>query len=84
MAKKVLKTSRYGQTFRRSFTWKHDAKEFVKKLKKRNRGQPPKVRDRLSVKVEPIIKFISAAKWSESRVAGWVVVYSYLPHKRAR
>jgi len=80
----VLKTSKYGQTFRRHFDWKYPAKEFAKKLVKLNRAKPKRERARLSVKIEPLVRFISSAKFSESRTVGWVVVYSYLPPKKRR
>jgi len=74
--------SKYGKIFSRRFEWKYYAKEFAKRLVKQNKVKPKKVRDRLSVKIEPLTKFISSQKFSESRTVGWVVTWSYLPPKK--
>ena len=76
--------SRFGQTFHKNFEWKFLAQEFIKKMKKQNESVPKRRRDRLTIKLEPWVSSISSRKFSESRIVGWSVSWSFLPHKKTK
>lgn len=70
----------YYKTYRKKFEWKHQAQEFVSKLKKKAKI----AKLNIGVKILPEYKLISTTKWNESKIVAHHVEWWYKPPRNVK